>query len=114
MLLPDVRNAEIAEEKIKAYLLNPHHPDGESKARFFLSLGFSSESWEAFAAAIRLLASRFEVIHTIESIHGLKYIVDGRIESPNGKSPFIRTVWIVDAGRETPRLVTAYPLDGGE
>jgi hypothetical protein len=41
--------------------------------------------------------------------HGLKYILDGRIGTPSGKTPVVRSVWIVDAGREAPRLVTAYP-----
>lgn len=30
-------------EKIVAYLLNPNHPKGGSKARFFLSFGFTRE-----------------------------------------------------------------------
>jgi len=33
----------------------------------------------------------------------------GRIESPGGKSPLVKTIWIVDSGLETARLVTAYP-----
>ena len=114
MLLPHAENAEVAEQKIRAYLLNPRHPDGASKARFFATLGFSADSWEDFATALRQIAMRFPVIRSMESIHGTKYIVEGKIESPDGSSPFIRTVWILDQGRETPRLVTAYPFDEGE
>lgn len=44
MILPNVETAEIAERKITEYLLNPMHPDGESKARFFASLGFSIDA----------------------------------------------------------------------
>jgi hypothetical protein len=46
----------------------------------------------------------------MESPHGLKYALDGKIETPSGRSPTVRTIWIVDAGVETPLLVTAYPL----
>ena len=33
----------------------------------------------------------------MDSPHGWKYVVDGRIESPSGKAPVVRTIWIVDA-----------------
>lgn len=58
---------------------------------------------------------RFKVPHevekSVESQHGRKYIVAGPLETPNGKLAHVRTVWIVDAGEDTPRLVTAYPRD---
>jgi len=49
------------------------------------------------------------VTQRMESTHGKKYIVDGRIETPTGKVPIVRTVWIIDRGETVPRLVTAYP-----
>ena len=47
----------------------------------------------------------------VESAHGEKYVVDGRVSSQTGKSRHrkVRTVWIIDRGAETPRLITAYP-----
>ena len=42
MNLPNPDDVEISEEKITGYLLNPLHPDGASKARFFAALGFSA------------------------------------------------------------------------
>ncbi len=42
--------------------------------------------------------------------HGTKYVVDGIVESPKGSLVLLRTVWIVRAAGEPPRLVTAYPL----
>ena len=44
------------------------------------------------------------------SPHGQKYIVDGMLVTPIGQLPLIRTVWVVDAGGDRPRLVTAYPI----
>ncbi len=114
MLLPNIQTVEIAEAKIKAYLLNTLHPDGKSKAQFFEGLGFSADSWEVLADSLRQLANKFSVSQSVESIHGLKYIIEGPIQTPSGKSPFIRTVWIVDNGQVTPRFVTAYPLDEEE
>ncbi len=34
----------------------------------------------------------------------------GEIETPAGRAVMIRTVWIVDRGQSSPRLVTGYPL----
>jgi hypothetical protein len=39
----------------------------------------------------------------------MKYVVAGRVETPSGKRPLVRTIWIVDRGDVVPRLVTAYP-----
>lgn len=109
MQVPHAESAVVEREKIVGYLLNPQHPDGASKAKFFLSLGFRTEQWEKLAEALRELINRSPTMRTVESIHGRKY-VEGTIQSPGGISPRIRTVWIVDRGRLAPRLVTAYPL----
>ncbi|MCL5020628.1 MAG: hypothetical protein M1339_02975 [Bacteroidetes bacterium] len=39
-----------------------------------------------------------------------KYIIDGELESPEGKKSMVRMIWIVDRGQGEPRLVTVYPL----
>jgi hypothetical protein len=90
-------------------LLDPAHPDNGGKAAFFLSLGFNQEDWQKLALAFRKLAARAEIAKSVETSHGCKYIVDGRIETPVGKSPAVRTIWIIDRGAEAPRLVSAYP-----
>ena len=89
--------------------MNPAHPDNGGKALFFLSLGFSRQDWQVFAAALRKLVETTDVNKRMESTHGQKYILDGRIESPSRRTPVVRTVWIVDHGSDMPRLVTAYP-----
>jgi hypothetical protein len=90
-------------------LLNLKHPEGASKARFFNSFGFSEVEWESLAIALGRLAESGTVATAIESVHGQKYIIEGAIETPSGKAAMVRTVWIVDAGSDAPRLVTAYP-----
>jgi len=72
-------------------------------------LGFSIDKWETLAEALQQLAIRSEVSLRMESPHGKKYIVDAKIETPIGKTPIVRTVWIVDTGESIARLVTAYP-----
>ncbi len=109
MKLPDADLLVGQREKITEYLLNAAHPDNGGKAAFFVAIGFSSNDWETFAAALRKLAETGEVIKTVETFHGLKYIVEGTIETPAGKRPTVRTVWITDRGLDGARLVTAYP-----
>jgi hypothetical protein len=114
MILPGAQVAEITEDKVKGYLLNADHPDGATKARFFATMGFTADAWIVFAEALRRLATAIEVAKCIETAYGTKYIVDGPLETPSGRMPVVRTVWIVDRGREIARLVTAYPSDAGE
>ena len=109
MKLPNAHLAIVDREKIVDYLLNPGHPDNGGKAKFFLRLGFTVEQWQFFAEAVRTLAKSFPVTESVESPHGVKYIVIGHVETASGHSSGIRTVWIVDKGTEKPRLVTAYP-----
>src|ERR1041385_4598420 len=72
-------------------------------------LGFAPDDWATFAAALRTLAEATSVAKSMESPHGTKYVLDGRLKTPSGKSPVVRTIWIVDRGQAAPRLVTAYP-----
>jgi hypothetical protein len=74
-------------------------PTTAAKAEFFVQLGFRRDQWEILAAALRSLAANGEVTRAAESPHGRKYVVVGRIQSPGGKSPEVRTIWIVDTMR---------------
>ncbi len=100
------------EQKITGYLLNARHPEGAGKAKFFASLGFSRQDWHLLAAALRRLPETAPVARSMASVHGRKYTVDGPLETPSGRSPLVRTIWIIDRGSEVPRLVTAYPHEG--
>jgi len=46
----------------------------------------------------------------VESEYGLRYSMDGELESPDGKNPMVRTVWIVESETDGPRLITAHPI----
>lgn len=109
MKLPNADKATVQREKIVDYLLNRAHPDNSGKDEFFTALGFRRKEWKALAAAFLALARQTEIAESMESPHGQKYVIIGRIESPGGKSALVKTIWIVDRGLETARLVTAYP-----
>ncbi len=111
MKLPNVDRVQIPQAKAVEYLLSPTHPEGAGKAEFFAAMGFRHEEWQTLAEALRQVARDFSVIKSMTSPHGRKYIIDGVLPTPSGRAPIVRTVWIVDAGADTPRLVTAYPKE---
>ena len=109
-----LRNADLAiveEEKICGYLLNAEHRYGASKAKFFAEFGFTLESWEVLAAALREHGQQHEVSNEKETGFGPRYEVDGELVAPDGRHPCVRTVWQVDIGETAPRLITAHPLE---
>jgi hypothetical protein len=109
MKLPNAGLAKVEREKITEYLLNADHPDNGGKAAFFMAGGYRRDDWHALARSFRRIAITYLVTHSIESVHGKKYIIDGAIETPTGKSPTVRTIWFLDSGETIPRFVTAYP-----
>lgn len=109
MKLPRAGWARVDEGKVVGYLLSSHHPDGRSKAAFFGSFGFSAVRWELLADALRDQGTNGEVTSLATSDYGTRYSVDGVLETPDGRNPRVRTVWLVDENGE-PRLITAHPL----
>jgi len=108
--LPNAEEARINREKIIEYLLSESHPDGRAKAVFFAKYGFKVEQWEVLAASLRKHGIDNPVVKTVKSEYGVRYCVDGPVETPVADRPSIRTVWIVEEGSSEPRLVTAYPI----
>ena len=109
-----LRNAHLAvvdRSKVLDYLLNEAHPDNGGKAQYFTLLGFSRDDPEGLMGALRDVAEHGEVVSSAESIHGEKYVVDGwlSVHTQESRQWSIRTVWIIDRGKDSPRLVTAYP-----
>ena len=110
MKLPNARAARIDPKKLEGYLLSSAHPIGRSKAQFFLAVGFRETEIVILESALLEVARTGEVAETQTSAHGVKYTVDGTVLTPSGRQVMLRTIWIVDAGDTSPRLVTAYPF----
>jgi len=110
--LPNRANSIVPEAKIRLYLLNVEHPHGGSKAKYFLAFGYTPEKWQQFAAALKLHANVHPVVGIEQATFGKRYIIEGTIETPDGRNPHIRVIWFIDDEDENqyPRLVTAYPL----
>ena len=108
--LPNARNAVILDEKMSQYLLNLKHPDGGSKAVFFINMGFHKGNLTEFRKALHQIAIENDVTSIIENAYGIKYIVEGFLKTKRDFEPFIRTVWIIENNQKTPFLITAYPI----
>jgi hypothetical protein len=111
--LPKCELAVVPERKVTAYLLALEHGRGGSKARFLLRSGFRPEAWQELKAALLRHAVEGSVVEQQDGVHGIAYVVEGPLRTPDGRDPSFRTVWIVEWTQEIPRLVTAYPPRSG-
>ena len=111
MKLPHVDEARVTRDKVTGYLMDPGHFRGRHKASFFARFGFRSAQWQVLAEALRGHAREHEVVAKQDTPFGTRYTIEGRLDTPSGRRPLLRTVWIVERTTTTPRLVTAYPLD---
>lgn len=112
MKLPNTHLATVSIDKVVCYLLSRTHPRGKSKAVFFRNLGFDESAPESLATELTRHAMENDVLHETATEFGVRYVIDGWINSAIGQRARIRTVWFIDHGREIPRFVTAHPIRG--
>jgi hypothetical protein len=110
MKLPGRKDALVPRAKLVDYLLSLSHPDGRSKALFFRACGFNETNYHLFTMELQLLAME-DVTEVVDSPYGTKYVIDGWISTPLGREIYVKSVWIIDVGKQTPRLITCYPVD---
>jgi hypothetical protein len=110
MQLPNRANAYISLKKLQEYLLSDTHPVGRFKSKVFTSVGFTEHNINSLREGLLAIAYKNEVRERIQGSYGEKYVLDGALPAPCGTLLQVRTVWMIDAGEDTPRFVTAYPL----
>lgn len=110
MKLPNLEKAVVPREKIVDYLLSFIHKDGRAKAEFFTRFGFADEHWGVFADALKCQAANSEVGKIEATPFGMRYIIEGEIETPDQCRPKLRVIRFIETDTDTPRLVTACPL----
>jgi hypothetical protein len=110
MILPNAAEALVPQEKITGYLLSETHRDGRQKTAFFKLFGFTAESWEVLAVALRRHAVENAVVRIEDSPFGTRYVIEGSLATPDGRSTHLRSVWFIETRAAIPRLATACPL----
>lgn len=108
MKLPNGANAVVPAAKLTEYLLSVTHPVGRAKARFFRMFGYSEENAALLQEGLLLIAERNEVKEIKEAPFGAKYVIDGDLVTPDGRTVRISSVWVIEE-EGPPRFVTAYP-----
>ena len=107
--LPHGDNADVSRNKLEGYVLNPLHPDGQHKARVFLSaLGISSENADLLRAQLLQTAREGEATERGTNEFGTRYEIVFEMTGPNGKSALVTSGWFIDSGGDTPRLTSCY------
>jgi len=110
MKLPRAEEAVVPRNKVENYLLNLGHPDGGGKAKFFFLFGFRREEWSVLADALLRHAREHPVAESLSDADGVTYLLEGPLETPSGRKPRLRSVWLIETGELAPRFITAYPL----
>ena len=109
MLIPNAERAVIDPAKLRGYLLSATHPVGRFKASFFARLGYSADSWQHLDEDLRR-QHLLQPARLVESTrYGQKYEIRAILKGPNKQSALVVSIWLVPAGRDIPRFVTAYP-----
>jgi hypothetical protein len=108
MKMPCCASANVPIEKITDYMLSFSHPLGSLKARWFNALGYKLEKPNELAESLLSLAS-MDVVATVKTDYGTKYVIVGDITGPVGRTASVHSIWILSNGGSVPRLVTAYP-----
>jgi ABC-type taurine transport system ATPase subunit len=108
--IPHGANAILDRRKLTAYLLSDRHPVGQHKARVLRALGFRTDDAEHLAKDLLTIASTGRLVAAGETSFGTRYIAEGPVRSPTGRTVLLRTIWVTPRGTTTPRFVTAYPV----
>lgn len=107
------KNLRYSQKKTCEYLLNPNHPKGGSKAKFFVEvLGYSVLNPKHFHEAVcQSIVGRLPV-KTEMTPYGIRHTYHTTIKGLNGKLHSANVVVAVqkDNGRITYKIVTVYPM----
>lgn len=109
MPIPHAEHLHVSQAKLHGYLLDPDHPFGEAKARWFASQGYHRGNSDRLADDLIELARNSENWLSVTARFGVKYVVRGSVKTPRGRTVWLTTIWFIDTGRIVPRLITAYP-----
>ncbi|MDZ7265927.1 MAG: hypothetical protein ONB48_01145 [candidate division KSB1 bacterium] len=99
----------IAPEKLRDYVLDLSNPDGESKARYLMQLGYQQAQWQILEKDLREQHLPLEALPGKQSIYGVKYEIVAPLAGPNGQRRWIRSIWMIRQGESVARFVTLIP-----
>jgi len=98
--------------KVTDFLLNPDHEDNKGRCKFLTSFGFASADPLTLLRAINTHPASARLTKAYSGPYGRKFHYEGRIASPDGADPNVRTVWQIDVDGpgDLGRFITLKPL----
>ena len=102
-------DAVIAAEKLIDYILSSNHPEGRSKAAYLSQMGYNQGNWQVLEQDLRKQHLSCDAKEGSLSPYGKKYEILAPLTGPNGKTMWIRSIWIVRHGENMARLITIIP-----
>lgn len=99
----------ISPEKLRDYVINLFHPDGESKARFLQSMGYEQHKWKALEHDLRTQHLTHDVVPGPPSGYGHKYEIRAPLVGPNGTMRWCRSIWMIRHHETIARFITLIP-----
>lgn len=96
-------------DKVSRYLLSPTSPAGTSKYLFFRRFGFDRDVPGLLIEALLNHPNTATLRRVLGHPEGEKLVYECGIDTPDGRHPCIRSVWISNRVAGVIRLVTAYP-----
>ena len=110
MNLPNGARALVDLVKLREYVLSQTHPRGRHKARVFLSaFGLTAADAEELQRALLEVAQNNEAALGEADEFGRRYTIDFEFVFSN-KRGRVRSLWIVRADDDAPRLTSCYVL----
>ncbi|KMO16731.1 hypothetical protein SQ03_13965 [Methylobacterium platani JCM 14648] len=102
----------MSEAKVAGYLLNAESDDGAAKAALLMRFGFSPDRPLELMDALGRHPSPASWAAAFAAPHGIKHYFEGPLRSPDGRDPYIRSVWQVDYDRDdrSAKFVTIRPV----
>jgi hypothetical protein len=90
--LPNREAAFIQPQKLTGYLLSETHEIGQSKAKLLRAFGFNDNNVALLQQELLKIAYTQDIQEIIQTPHGTKYVLDGKIQAPSGRALYLRTI----------------------
>ncbi len=108
MKLPNGAIAVVDVRKLRDYFLSQAHPRGRHKAKVFsAALGMTVEHAEDLRKVLLAAAREAQAVELEKDVYGRRFMVECPISGPGGQGA-LRSLWIIRAGEDFPRLLTCY------
>lgn len=101
--VPNASQAFVPAGKLTYLLVND-----AGKARFFRRFGFDVSRSHELEDSLVWHVRNHHYVTDMPTANGHKYTLRCSAPSPDGRNPCIVTVWVIEVGETSPRLVTAY------